>query len=53
MKTSYLIVVILAFAAVAVWLTPISTVNKVLGSATCVVVAAVYLNSSSNHKDTE
>ena len=46
MKASYLIVIILAIAAIAVWLTPISTVNKVLGSATCVVAAAVYLNAS-------
>lgn len=46
MHSSYLIIGMLAFAAIAVWFMPLGIINQMLACATCVVAAAVYLNSS-------
>ena len=48
MSSSYLIIGMLVFAAIAVWFMPLGIINKVLACACCVVVAGVYLNSSRN-----
>ncbi len=51
MHTSNLIIGMLVFAAIAVWFMPLGIINQVLAFATCVVVAAIYINGSRTKKE--